>query len=158
MDRLAAAFERIRERGVAVPEGRVFLDEYGDSPELSARLIALIRDGDKRATCMSVAGLEADGEREPAVGDVAIVLDHAGEPVLLTRVTASSHVAFADVTAEFAAKEGEGDRTLEDWRRGHRAFFERECARLGTVFHERLELVCQEFELLAVLAPRNERN
>ena len=57
-----------------------------------------------------------------------------------------------------SSRERRPTRTLGNWRRGHRAFFERECARLGTVFHERLELVCQEFELLAVLAPRNERN
>ncbi len=151
MTTLPEALARLRERNVPLPEGRMFLDQYGDSPELSRRLIALIRDGDKRATCMSVAGLEAEGESEPAVGDVAIVLDDRGEPVLLTRVTASNRVAFAGVDATFAAKEGEGDRTLESWRAGHRAFFERECARLGTRFSEDLLLVCQEFELLAVV-------
>ena len=47
-----------------------------------------------------------------------------------------------------ASKEGEGDRSLEYWRTVHRRFFTEELQEPGLPFDEKLELVCEEFEVV----------
>ncbi len=134
-----------------LPEGRIFLDRFGDSPELSRSLIALIRAGGKRAGASLLWGHEHDGEPVPAVGDIGIVLDDTDEPALVTRVTSVEVCPFDQVTPEFAALEGEGDLSLSWWRDAHWAFFSRECAAIGRVPHESMPVVCAAFEVLHVL-------
>jgi uncharacterized protein YhfF len=57
-------------------------------------------------------------------------------------------VPFEDVTAEFAAAEGEGDGSLEHWRRAHTAFFARECDRIGRTPAATMPVVCERFGLV----------
>ena len=54
-------------------------------------------------------------------------------------------VPFGEVTAEFAATEGEGDGSLAFWQRAHREFFSRECAAAGREFTESMQVVCVRF-------------
>lgn len=150
--RLAPALAWLSERGIALPGGRTVVDGYGDSPELSEALLELIRAGRKRAGTGLLAAMQADGDPIPLPGDVEIVLDHAGVPALLTRTTRVELLPFGRVGAAYAAVEGEGDGSLEYWRRGHWAFFGRECARIGITPTEEMIVVCCEFELLRDLA------
>ena len=62
-----------------------------------------------------------------------------------------SRDAFADVTAEGAAGEGEGDLTQEDWEEGHVANFTDEAARVGLVFDARATISVETFEVLFVV-------
>lgn len=148
MQTLAAALDELRALGVTPPEGKLFLDQYGDSPALSQELIALICAGRKRATACLLWSLHAEAEPVPEVGDVGVVIDHLGNPVLLTRTTAVQVVAFENVAAEFAAREGEGDLSLASWRRGHWAFFSRECAAIGREPSMQMPVVCSDFDVL----------
>ncbi len=54
----------------------------------------------------------------------------------------------SDVDAAFAWDEGEGDRTLDDWKRGHWSYFSRECESLGRPMSEDAEVCLERFELL----------
>ncbi len=74
------------------------------------------------------------------------------EPVLICRNTQVQIVPFNEVTAEYAAIEGEGDGSLAYWREAHWAFFSRECQRIGRVPVETMPVVCTVFELLTVVA------
>ena len=47
-------------------------------------------------------------------------------PVCVIRLISIRLVRFCDVTEEFARKEGEGDLSLEYWRKEHHRFFTRE--------------------------------
>lgn len=67
---LADVLTKLAASGIAVPPGRVGLDTYGDTPELSHELVALIREGPKRAGTGLLWALEHEGERLPEVGDV----------------------------------------------------------------------------------------
>lgn len=89
----------------------------------------------------------------PQAGDIEIVVDHLFNPVLLTRLTRVAVVAFNEVSAKYAATEGEGDGSLEHWREGHWRFFSRECARIGRIPSQDMPVVCNEFELLASMPP-----
>ncbi len=145
---------KLQAAGITVPPGRVRADAYGDSPELSRELIDLIRTGPKRAGTGLLWAYEAESEELPQVGDIEIVIDHDDEPVLVTRVTKVEIVAFNQVTAEYAAIEGEGDGSLEYWKVAHGGFFARECARIGRVPTQDMPVVCSVFELLASVPRR----
>lgn len=140
--------------GIALPAGPVRLDSYGDSPALSRELLALIRQGAKRAGTGLLWALEADGETPSRVGDIEIVLDHEQRPALVTRIVWVRTMPFKEVTADYAAREGEGDGSLAFWREAHWAFFSRECARIGRLPSEEMPVVCSVFELLTDLSDR----
>lgn len=142
---------RLAALGLTLPPGRVTVDGYGDSAELSEELLALIRSGRKRAGTGLLWAYEHEGQPLPAVGDIEIVVDHRDAPALVTRVTRVQVLPYGEVSAEYAAIEGEGDGSLAEWRRSHWAFFGRECERLGLVPSEAMPVVCGEFELLFVV-------
>ena len=54
-------------------------------------------------------------------------------------------VLFNEVDKEHAWKEGEGTRTLEEWRTIHKEFFSKRLALQGKEFDENLKIVCEEF-------------
>lgn len=143
-------------KGVVLPPGPVRLDAYGDSPELSRELIALILEGRKRAGTSLVWSHEHEGEPLPEVGDVDVVLDHDGNPVVITRVTHVDVRPYDQVDEAYAAIEGEGDGSLAYWRAAHDDFFGRECARLGRLLDGSTPVVCAVFEVVATV-PRDER-
>lgn len=152
---ISSLLEKLAEFGILLPQGRVTVDGYGDSEALSVELIALIRNGKKRAGTGLLLAYEQDGQIIPAQGDIEIVIDHLGMPVLVTRLTDVQVVPFVNVTSEYAAIEGEGNGSLEFWRRGHWAYFTRECARLGVEPSENMPVICSTFELLNVVPPKN---
>ena len=138
-------------RGISLPSGSVRVDGYGDSPELSEQLLDLIRSGRKRAGTGLFWAYEADGESIPTTGDIEIVVDHRNEPALVTRIVSVQVIPYGEVTAEYAAVEGEGDGSLAYWREAHWAFFSRECQRLGRTPDDSMRVVCSVFEVLHTL-------
>ena len=154
---LPAVLARLRALGVELPPGPVRVDGYGDSPELSQSLLALIVEGRKRAGTALLWALEADHEALPQAGQIEIVVDHRNEPALITRITRVQVLPYGEVTAEYAAIEGEGDGSLAWWREAHWAFFSRECRRIGREPSQTMPVVCSEFELLAVMPPGHRR-
>ena len=141
--------------GITVPaptEGRVTVDGYGDSPELSESLLALIRSGQKRAGTSLLWTIEAENDTVPQVGDIALVVNHLNQPALICRNMQVDTVPYNQVTAQYAAIEGEGDGSLAYWREAHWDFFTRECQRIGREPVETMPVVCTVFELLTVVA------
>lgn len=55
-------------------------------------------------------------------------------------------VPFNDVAKEHAWKEGEGSRTLEEWKLEHKEFFAKRLALQGKEFNEDIKIVCEEFK------------
>ncbi|MFM9967430.1 MAG: ASCH domain-containing protein [Burkholderiales bacterium] len=141
--------------GITLPPGPVHAEGYGDSTELSKKLLSLIRSGRKRAVTGLLWGYEHDAEHIAKAGDIEIVLDHLREPALVTRIISSEVVPYCEVTAEYAAIEGEGDGSLEYWRKAHWAFFTRECKRIGKEPTESMPVVCNIFEVLHVVPPQS---
>ena len=146
-----AVLATLRATGVVIPPGPVRLDGYGDSAASSQELLALIRAGRKRAGTSLLWAVEADGEPLPAVGDIEIVLDHRNRPALVTRIVRVDVLPYGEVTADYAAIEGEGDGSLEYWRRAHGSFFDRECVRIGREPSATMPVVCSVFDVLEVL-------
>jgi uncharacterized protein YhfF len=64
-------------------------------------------------------------------------------------------VPFSRVDADFAATEGEGDGSLAYWQQAHKAFFGRECQRLGREFSLSAPIVCERFAVVFPGAGQN---
>lgn len=149
MPPIAVLLAKLASVGISVPSGPLRVEGYGDSPTLSEELIELIRSGPKRAGTGLLWAMDHDGDAMPQVGDIEIVVDHQFEPALVTRITHVQVLPFNQVSAEYAAVEGEGDGSLEYWREGHWRFFSRECARIGREPTQDMPVVCSVFDLLA---------
>lgn len=140
----------LRRLGIEVPQSAK-VGAFGDSPEQSRQLLDLIRSGRKRAGAALLWAHEAEGEAIPEAGELEVVVDHLNRPSLVTRITEVEVVPFSMVGADFAAREGEGDASLEYWRAEHWDFFSRECRRIGRKPHESMPVVCCSFEVLHVV-------
>jgi uncharacterized protein YhfF len=141
----------LHQRGITLPAGNVRVDYYGDSPELSRLLLAMIRSGQKRAGTGLLWWHEHDGVPFAQAGDIEIVLTHDHQPSIVTRVTRVEVLPYREVGAEYAAIEGEDDGSLDYWRKAHWAYFSRVCASIGKVPTEEMLVVCSVFEVLHVL-------
>lgn len=114
---------------------------FGDTAELCSRLLALVRAGRKVATCAAVAEFQA-GEAAPEIGRRDIALDWDGTPALVIETVDLIQCRFNEVTEAMALAEGEDD-SLEGWRAGHRAYFERNCG-----FSPDMQIIWERFRLI----------
>jgi uncharacterized protein YhfF len=115
-----------------------------DDPGLQAKLGFLVRDGPKRATTGLLSDYEQEGEALPEAGDYSVILDGRGGPLCIIRTTHVELRPFGEVDAEFARVEGEGDRSLDYWRRAHLRFFDR----LGIEIDDGTMMVLERFDLV----------
>ena len=121
---------------------------FGDSEDLANSLAELVLQGTKRATAGAVWHFEAEGKPLPVRGDLSVVTDGSGRPLCVIETQSVEVVPFSEVSAEFAAIEGEGDGSLAFWREAHREFFGRECARAGREFSESMLVACERFKVV----------
>ena len=96
---------------------------FGATPEQADELLELVLAGTKTATASALWDYEAEGEDLPTEGTLGIVTDGEGRPRALVVTSRVRTVPFDEVDAEHATAEGEGDRSLEFWRRVHEDFF-----------------------------------
>lgn len=140
--------------GWAPPTRELDVFAFGDSPALAARLGHLVLKGGKRATAGWLRAAEVTGETVPHPGLVSIVTDGFGHPLCAIETERVERMAFEEVPAELAALEGEGDRSLEDWREGHLKYFTREATAHGLTFSPRETLFVEVFRVLTVFGPK----
>ena len=55
---------------------------------------------------------------------------------------------FCEVSEQFAAAEGEGDKSLAYWRRVHEKFFTEELQTAELYFSSEMKVVCELFEVV----------
>jgi uncharacterized protein YhfF len=119
---------------------------FGDTPEMADALLALVIAGAKTATCGALRDYGPGKEAMPVVGRRDVVLDGSGRGAAVIETLEVTIRRFHEVDSVFAYDEGEGDRTLADWREGHQRFFERNGG-----FSPDMELVCERFRLVEAL-------
>jgi uncharacterized protein YhfF len=112
---------------------------------LRDQLNGLVLRGEKTAT----AGLwredyVEEAERLDEVGERQVLLDSDDKPLGHIEVLRVEVQRFADVSVEFALAEGEGFESVEQWQRGHRAYW----ARTGIEVEDDAEVVCVWFRVL----------
>jgi uncharacterized protein YhfF len=141
-----AAFESVASSDVPSRFYEAF--HFGDSESLANELAGLVVVGKKRATASLLWSYEADGRPIPKAGELSIVEQWSGEPVCVIETVSVAVLPFEQVSPEFAATEGEGDRSIEHWRTGHWAYFGRECVRIGKKPSASMLVVCESFKVI----------
>ena len=126
-----------------------FSADYFCGDEHNANLCAeLIRIGQKTATCSLSHWYESGEEPMPTVGHLQVVVDWHGNPICIVEIDTVENCKYNEVTAEFAHAEGEGDQSLEWWRKAHWNFFARECTELGIKPNDDMMLVLERFHVV----------
>jgi len=121
---------------------------FGNSSKMAKQLAELVISGKKRATASLVLINQIKPEIAPVLRGLSVVTDFEGNPLCVIQTTEIRHLPFMEVDAKFAFDEGEGDQTLEDWRKGHRQYFTREAAESNIEFNEKSLICCERFKLL----------
>jgi uncharacterized protein YhfF len=123
-----------------------FCDNQKDADECAD----LVLRGEKQATASLLWWYETKQETMPKVGDLFIVTNWAGEAICVTETTNIDIVPYNEITAAFAELEGEGDKSLEYWKKVHRDFFQRELADQDVSPSETMPIVCETFKVVCV--------
>jgi uncharacterized protein YhfF len=122
--------------------------DFGDSEELAHKLASLVLHGPKRATAGLLWEAEKDPNMMPVPGGYSVVTDHGGALLLIIRTTHVEVRAYREVDADFAAAEGEGDRSLDFWRAAHWDYFSRRCVAIGRAASTDMPVVLERFALV----------
>lgn len=117
----------------------------GTPGELRATLNTLVLAGVKTATAGRLAEYAEEGEELEQVGERLALVDDDDALAGVVEITGVDVVRFADVPWDFARSEGEGDRSIEEWRAGHSAYW----ARLGTPVDDDTPIVCLRLRLVS---------
>lgn len=134
-----------RERyGKQRPSAWHFCDNREDADALAALVLA----GIKRGTASLASSYAVEDEKIPEPGDLSVLLNWAGEPQCVIETLRVWSWPFSEVPSWFAKIEGEGDGSLEYWRRAHRAAFGREATELGIPFDDGSPVICEEFRVI----------
>jgi uncharacterized protein YhfF len=99
------------------------LAEFGFPGPLRDRLVAAILRGEKTATSSLAVEWEADEEPLPRAGERETVVDSEGRPIAVIEVVATSVIRLGDADLALALDEGEGFRSVAEWRAEHERFW-----------------------------------
>lgn len=124
----------------ANPDAETF--RFGDTPELCADIVALVRSGAKTATCEAASAYGEDGDAWPEIGRRDIALNWDGTPAVMIKTIEVATRRFDEIDAEFVAAQGEF-RDLEHWRTAYEAYFRRSGG-----FAPDMKLMCERFTLI----------
>lgn len=122
-------------------------NKYDSFSFLDDSLLDLILEGKKKATSSLYVLYAYNKESLPKVNEYSIVCDKYNEPKVIIRNINVEVKPFKDVSEEYALKEGEGDLSLEYWRKVHKEFFIEELKDTPFVFSNDILVVLEEFEI-----------
>ena len=112
---------------------------------------ALILAGTKTAT--SSAHWHYPDGRIPFVGALSVLVDGADMPRAIVETTRVELTPLASVEAAFAWSYGEGERTLDWWRRVIGDWYRADAARHGHTVDESTIIICEWLRVACVLEP-----
>ncbi|UNO43275.1 ASCH domain-containing protein [Streptomyces sp. MST-110588] len=97
--------------------------EFAFPGPLRDRLVAAVLSGAKTTTTGLLRDYEHAGDPLPQAGARFLVPDSGGRPVAVVETTQVRVLRLADVDLRHAVDEGEGHRTLAEWRADHESFW-----------------------------------
>lgn len=118
----------------------------GRDADQANRNLQLVLKGKKRSYSHALLGLQHRGEALPQLGDFTILTDWEGQARCIVRTVAVRLKPFFSISSSYAKLEGEGDGTLEQWKKSHWETFGRELEPFGRVPRESMIVVCEVFE------------
>jgi len=125
-------------------ESFYFCDNQKDADECAE----LVLQGIKRATASSLWWYELNNEKLPKPGYCYIVTNWEGEALCVIEIEKVEITKFNQITAEFAEIEGEGDKSLDYWKKVHWDYYHRELANSEFTPSQDMEIVCEYFKVI----------
>lgn len=119
---------------------------FGDNEKDANTLADLVTQDIKRATSHSLLGLQLREETLPKIGDFFVVTDWKGKAKCIVRTTSVKLVPYFAIHGEHARLEGEGDKSLDYWRKVHWDYYTRELEAFGRRPLESMIVVFERFE------------
>jgi uncharacterized protein YhfF len=116
--------------------------DYGD------HVTELAMNETKRATAHLAMDFDINGVKRRQEGDYWVVLWENMKPAGVLKMVKVEERPFKDVDAAFAAREGEGDGSLEYWSRIHEDYFKLQLNTWGKEWSEDLPVVLESFDLV----------
>lgn len=121
---------------------------YFDDNEKSANeLVELVLNGEKKGTS-SLNKLYESGEEKPKVNDYSIITNFYGEAKCIIKTMEIKKLPFDEVTEEMAYLEGEGNKTLDYWKRVHRNCFNGYSSSVQKTFNDKDLVIYEYFEVV----------
>ena len=125
---------------------------FGDSKEMANELAELTLKGIKTATASAYIQYKLADEEMPIINKnrYDILLNGDNVPVAIVQTSKVYVTTFDKVTEEHAFKEGEGDRSLEYWKRVHLEFWTNifKLENIQGTDIETMKIVCEELQLI----------
>lgn len=119
---------------------------FCDNSKDANNLLKLVLSGKKRATSHSLLGLQLRKENLPKIGDFTVITDWDGKARCIVRTVAVRLKPFFSIRESYAKLEGEGNGSLDYWKKTHWDYYTRELAQYGRVPRESMIVVCEIFE------------
>lgn len=156
---------QVKEEHISIKEmWHKYLESINENPETTAKsykswffdnnqqdadlLAELVLKGKKCATASALSTFEYESIPIPEVGDLNIITNWQGIAQCIIESTNIEITSFDMVSEEFAQIEGEGDSSLEYWRKAHKKYFTEELSKMGKEFSENMFVVCEQFKIV----------
>jgi uncharacterized protein YhfF len=123
---------------------------FGNTETSARELAALVVSGLKTTTSDLLWTVELNQKPLVQMGDFSIVTDWDEKPVCLIQTTEVRVLPLEQIDAQFAFDYGEGDRTLEWWKREMWRYYVHECKRIGRKATRDMPLVCERFRVVHI--------
>ncbi len=117
---------------------------FGDTPEMGDELGALVLEGKKIATTSLYHSYKGHEGELPKIGTYEMILDGSEIPLGIIFTHKLYICKYSEVDEIHAREEGEGDLSLDYWRREHLRFF----SKYKKDFNESDLVVCEKFTLV----------
>ncbi len=121
---------------------------YAGNRDTTDALLELYLSGKKRAGSSVVEDFLAAGDALPNVGNYWILLDSCDRPRCILRTEQIEINKFQDVPLEVAIAEGEGDLSLDYWRKSHEQFYTPFLAKWGLRSIEDANVITEYFSIV----------
>ncbi len=121
---------------------------FGGNDTMANELAELVINNVKTGTTSVYEMYKMYDSPLPPVGGLNIILDAQENAICITETTKVYMCPFNKVSVNHALREGEGDYSLEHWRKVHKQFFTEELAKYEKAFDEEMLVVCEEFKVV----------
>ncbi|MGK7935657.1 MAG: ASCH domain-containing protein [Xenococcaceae cyanobacterium] len=116
---------------------------FGNNVQIADKLGDLVAKGIKTATCSRYLG-----ENILDNAGLSIILNGDENPLCIIETYQITVRRYRDIDEEFAIAEGEGDLSLDYWRKVHWNFFAHEAEKEDYKVSEDMLLSCEQFRVI----------
>lgn len=130
------------------PKNPTITAGYAGNPEITDDLLNLYLSGKKCAGSSILEDFLTSNDPIPKVGDYWIYLDSKSDPRCILRTEKVVTHKFKEVPIEISIAEGEGDLTLEYWKRVHASLYTPYLKKWGIIDLDSATIITEFFRIV----------